>query len=370
MTDRIEHSRIQLIKNEPFFGKILCMCVIKESTAVPTAGARITKEGRFEIVYNRAFMEAQSDTVMTGIWKHEVCHLLFNHTMEGRKNKKRTNVAMDLAINNYIGKKNLPAGGVFAEDFNFPKYLTTNEYYEMLGGDEKPESGSEVSYEFDDHSGLEEALGEELANEVIKAITEQAAKDAAKGLSAGNIPLDMLKNLDIDIYSEGTLSWKTLLRKYAKETLSTVKVNTRNRPNRRVGFAADGKTDDRLPKIYIAVDESGSIDDELLKEFSEEINRLFKEFSGSVTVMHFDTVISKVEILNKKLTKLQRSGGGGTDIQPVMDMFDAQKGDLLIAFTDGYFYNEVTCKRGKNVLFLIYNNSSFIPEFGKAIQLK
>jgi predicted metal-dependent peptidase len=108
MTDRIEQSRIQLIKNEPFFGKILCMCTIKESKEVPTAGARITKDGRFEMVYNRQFMEAQSDRIMTGIWKHEVCHLLFNHTMEGRKNKKRTNVAMDLAINNYIGKDNLP----------------------------------------------------------------------------------------------------------------------------------------------------------------------------------------------------------------------------------------------------------------------
>jgi predicted metal-dependent peptidase len=370
MTDRIEKSRIQLIKNEPFFGKILCMCVIKESTEVPTAGARITKEGRFEVVYNRTFMEAQSDQIMVGVWKHEVCHLLFNHTMENRKNKKRTNVAMDLAINNYIGKDNLPKGGMFAEDFGFPKYLTTNQYYEMLGGDEKDESDQEKSYEFDDHSGLGGEAGESVSAELQKAIAEQAAKEAAKGISAGNLPLDMLKSLDIDIYSEGTLSWKTLLRKYAKDTLTNTKISTRNKPNRRVGFSADGSTDDRLPSIFIAIDESGSIDNTLLAEFSEEINRLFKEYSGSVKVLHFDTRISKVETFKKSVTRLERYGGGGTDIQPVMDVFDAEKGDLLIAFTDGYFFSKVTCKRGKNVLFLIYNNNSFVPEFGKAVVIK
>lgn len=372
MTDRIEQSRIQLIKNEPFFGKILCMCTIKESKEVPTAGARITKDGRFEMVYNRQFMEAQSDKVMTGIWKHEVCHLLFNHTMEGRKNKKRTNVAMDLAINNYIGKNNLPKGGMFAEDFNFPKYLSTNQYYELLGGDEKDETEQEKSYQFDDHSGLdgETEAGEGLAKEVSKAIAEQAAREAAKGIQAGNIPMEMLKMLDIDIYSDGTLSWKTLLRKYAKDTLTNTKISTRNKPNRRVGFSADGNTDDRLPSIYIAIDESGSIDDGLLAEFSGEINRLFKEYSGNVKIMHFDTEISKVETVKKSISRLQRYGGGGTDPSSCFDMFDKEKGDLLVMFTDGYFFSPQTCKRGKNVIFLIYNNNNFIPEFGKAITIK
>jgi predicted metal-dependent peptidase len=372
MTNRIEQSRIQLIKNEPFFGKILCMCTIKESTQVPTAGARITKDGALEIVYNKAFMEAQTDAVMTGIWKHEVCHLLFNHTMEGRKNIKRTNVAMDLAINSYIGKNNLPKGGMFAEDFKFEKYLTTNQYYELLGGDEKEETQSEKGYEFDDHSGLDgdAEAGEVLSKEVAKAIAEQMAREAAKGLSAGNIPLEMLKSLDLDIYSDGTLSWKTLLRKYAKDTLTNTKISTRNKPNRRVGFSADGNTDDRLPSIYIAIDESGSISEELLAEFSGEINRLFKEYSGSVKIMHFDTEISKVETVKKTITRLQRFGGGGTDPSSCFDMFDKEKGDLLVMFTDGYFFSPQTCKRGKNVIFLIYNNNNFIPEFGKAITIK
>jgi predicted metal-dependent peptidase len=372
MTNRIEQSRIQLIKNEPFFGKILCMCTIKESTQVPTAGARITKDGALEIVYNKAFMEAQTDAVMTGIWKHEVCHLLFNHTMEGRKNIKRTNVAMDLAINSYIGKNNLPKGGMFAEDFKFEKYLTTNQYYELLGGDEKEETQSEKGYEFDDHSGLDgdAEAGEVLSKEVAKAIAEQMAREAAKGLSAGNIPLEMLKSLDLDIYSDGTLSWKTLLRKYAKDTLTNTKVSTRNKPNRRVGFSADGNTDDRLPSIYIAIDESGSISEELLAEFSGEINRLFKEYSGTVKIMHFDTEISKVETVKKSITRLQRFGGGGTDPSSCFEMFDREKGDLLVMFTDGYFFSPQTCKRGKNVIFLIYNNPSFVPEFGKSIIIK
>jgi hypothetical protein len=30
----------------------------------------------------------------------------------------------------------------------------------------------------------------------------------------------------------------------------------------------------------------------------------------------------------------------------------------------------VICKRGKNVLFLIYDNPNFVPAFGKAITMK
>lgn len=370
MTDRIEQSRIQLIKQEPFFGKILCMCTIKEDAKCPTAGAGISKEGKFRIIFNRQFMEKLTDQEMVGVWKHEVCHLLFNHAASRHKNKQRLNIAMDMAINSYIGKQNLPKGGVFPEDMNFPKFLTSEQYYHLLGGDEKPESEQEQGYEFDDHSELGDLEAAGASKEIMKAVTEQAAREAAKGLSAGNIPLEMLKSLDIDIYTDGTLSWKTLLRKYAQDTLTNTKISTRNKPNRRVGFSADGTTDDRLPNIYIAIDESGSIDDELLMEFTGEVNRLFKEYSGTIQVMHFDTEISKVETYKKSCSRIQRYGGGGTDPQPCFDLFDKEKGDLLIMFTDGYFYSPTQCKRGKNAIFLIYNNNNFVPEFGKAIVIK
>jgi predicted metal-dependent peptidase len=368
MTNRIEQSRIQLIKQEPFFGNILCACIIREDANCPTAGAGISKEGRFHIIFNRQFMESLTDVQMIGIWKHEVCHLLFNHTMQNRKNKRRLNIAMDLAINSYVGKTNLPEGGAFAEDKGFEKYLTTEHYYNLLGGDTKPETEEELLYVFDDHSDL--GNGEEVSAEISKAIAEQLAKLGARGVAAGKLPLEMLKNLDINLYSDGTLSWKTLLRKYAKDTLTNIKISTRNKPNRRIGFSADGNTDDRLPSIYLGVDESGSIDDELLLEFTDEVNRLFKEYPGSLKVMHFDTEISKVETYKKSVTKVNRYGGGGTDPQPCFDLFDKEKGDLLIMFTDGIFFSPTTCKRGKNVLFLIYNNNNFVPEFGKAIVIK
>lgn len=368
--NKIENARIQLIKNEPFFGKILCMCTIKETTSIPTAGAYISKDGKFNLLYNKEFMLKFPEEIQTGIWKHEVLHLLFAHKMQDYKQKQRANIAADMAINCYIGKGNLPEGGMFAEDKNFPKYLTTQQYYHMLGGDEKPESGDEQGYEFDDHSGLDEIAKGEMSQELQKAVSEAASREAAKGLRASDIPHEMLKLLDIDIYSDGTLSWKTMLRKYAKDTLTNTKITTRNKPNRRMGFAADGNTDDRLPNIYIAIDESGSIDDELLGEFTGEINRLFKEFSGTVKVMHFDTEISKVETYKKTCDRVQRFGGGGTDPNPCFEMFDREKGDLLIMFTDGYFFSPCQCKRGKNVLFLIYNNPEFKPEFGKEIIIK
>jgi predicted metal-dependent peptidase len=362
----IEKSRLQLIKNEPFFGRILCQCEIKEDKNCPTAGALITKDGKFRIVYNKQFIESFSEKVQTGIWKHEVLHLLFSHKLKGFKNKKRANMAMDMAINSYIGKDNLPEKGIFAEDRGFEKFLTTDQYYNLLGGNEKEETEEEQQYEFDEH----QEISEEVAQELKKLLAENAAKEASKGLRAGDIPLDLLKDLDIDIFRTGELNWKMLLKKYANDVLSQTKVGTRNRPNRRVGFSADGTIDDRLPKIFIGIDESGSIDEELLLDFTAEINKLFKDYAGSVELIHWDTEISKIEKFNKSIKQLARYGSGGTDPQPSFDFFDKKKGDLLIQFTDGFFFGPYSCKRGKNVLFLIYDNPSFEPAFGKAIVMK
>lgn len=370
MVDPLENSRIQLIKNEPFFGKILCICSIREDKTCPTASAGISKDGKFTIKYNRTWMESLTSKEQTGIWKHEVLHLLFNHTLRDVKNKQRMNMAMDMAINSYIADDYLPEKGCYAQTMNFPKYLTSIQYYNLLGGDSEPLSSMEQGYEFDDHSELSPQDFEKISETLQKALTGNVAREACKGLQVGDQPLELLKLLDIDIFSDGTLSWKTLLRKYAKDTLTNTKIYTRNKPNRRMGFSADGSTDDRLPNIYIAIDESGSIDDELLLEFTGEINRLFKEYSGNIKVLHFDTEISKVEIFKKSVQRVHRYGGGGTNINPVFEMFDAEKGDLLIAFTDGFFFEPSVCKRGKNVLFLIYNNSTFVPEFGKHIIVK
>jgi predicted metal-dependent peptidase len=362
----IEKSRLQLIKNEPFFGKILCQCEIKEDKNCPTAGALITKEGRFRIVYNREFMEKFSPEIQTGIWKHETLHLLFSHKIKEYKNKNRANMAMDMAINSYIGKENLPQGGCFPEDFNFDKYLTTDQYYNLLGGNEKEETEQEVSYSFDEHQDL----SEEMTKEIKKILAENSATEAAKGLRASDVPFDLLNSLDIDIYKTGELNWRVLLRKYANDALSQIKISTRNRPNRRVGFSADGTIDEKLPKIFIGIDESGSIDEQLLSEFTGEINKLFKEYIGNVEILHWDTRVTKVEKFSRSINQLSRFGGGGTDPQESFDYFDKNKGDLLIQFTDGCFFGPYSCKRGKNVLFLIYDNPNFVPAFGKAITMK
>ena len=46
----------RLLMNEPFFAALSRRIDKRASTSVPTAGVRVTDEGRFEMVYNPDFM--------------------------------------------------------------------------------------------------------------------------------------------------------------------------------------------------------------------------------------------------------------------------------------------------------------------------
>ena len=47
----------RLLHNEPFFAALSRRIDKRASTSVPTAGVRVTDDGRFEMLYNPDFME-------------------------------------------------------------------------------------------------------------------------------------------------------------------------------------------------------------------------------------------------------------------------------------------------------------------------
>lgn len=137
--------------------------------------------------------------------------------------------------------------------------------------------------------------------------------------------------------SKARIDYRKVLSGFRATTLSSKRHLTRMRPNRRTGFDSMGSIRRFSTKILVAVDVSGSVNDESLGHFFTIINRLFKYGVEELDVMQFDAEIKSVEKLEKKRVSFDIQGRGGTDFQIVLNyVSEHPEYDGLIVFTDGY----------------------------------
>ena len=85
-----------------------------ETDSIPTAGV-LAKDGDIKMWWNRAFLAGLNSKQVKGLLKHEVYHLVFEHTTSRKKTPHIVhNYATDLAINSpaMIPEDELPQGGL------------------------------------------------------------------------------------------------------------------------------------------------------------------------------------------------------------------------------------------------------------------
>jgi predicted metal-dependent peptidase len=137
--------------------------------------------------------------------------------------------------------------------------------------------------------------------------------------------------------SKARIDYRKVLSGFRATILSSQRHLTRMRPNRRTGFDSMGSIRRFSTRILVAVDVSGSVNDDSLGHFFTIINRLFKYGVEELDLMQFDAGIKSVEKLEKKRVSFDIQGRGGTDFQIVFDyVSEHPKYDGLIIFTDGY----------------------------------
>ena len=165
-------------------------------------------------------------------------------------------------------------------------------------------------------------------NEVIRSIKDW-------GSLPGKVVEEIKANLNAKIdYRKGLAGLRASI-------ISSLRSLTRMRPNRRFGFDAMGSKYDMQSKILVAVDVSGSITSQSLKNFFGVISRFFKFGITTLDVIQFDAGIQGEPMrLDKAFnadTSIKVMGRGGTSFQVVFDYIKEHKQyDGLIIFTDGY----------------------------------
>jgi len=334
----------RLLQNEPFYAAISRRVNKASSTAIPTAGVRVNKESKqFEMIYNPKFFEGLTDAEKTDVLRHEFDHLCYDHVtgrLPAEGMTKLWNIATDLAINSHLPNipkmACIPGVGPFA---HFEKGKSAEYYFEELkkqqqenkdkgekseqseGGEGEGESGDPsdgLPDTFDDHSGWSDQSAEidntdnEIAKERLKEAIKKAAEECSKSNNWGSISAEQRKKIMESLQT--SVDWRKMLRYFVKTSQRCDKSSTVRRINKRFPRIHAGKKVNRIAKIAISIDQSGSVSDTMLALFFSELNSLAS--IATFTVIPFDTVVNDSLVYEwKKGTKKEwnRVMCGGTD---------------------------------------------------------
>ena len=329
----------RLLQNEPFYAAISRRVNKASSTALPTAGVRIDKESKqFEMLYNPSFFEGLTDSEKAAVLRHEFDHLVFDHVtgrLPAEGMTKLWNIATDLAINSHIPHipkmACIPGEGPFAHlekgkaaEFYFDELRKQQEEKQGKDKGEKGEgnpsdgSGDGLPDTFDDHSGWSEQDGDmdnttnEIAKERLKEAIKQAAEECSKSNNWGSVSAEQRKRIMESLQT--SVDWRKMLRYFVKVSQRCDKSSTVRRINKRFPRIHAGKKVNRVAKIAISIDQSGSVSDTMLALFFSELNNLAG--IATFTVIPFDTEVKDSLVYEwKKGTKKawERVMCGGTD---------------------------------------------------------
>jgi len=356
----------RLLMRETFLAALSRRVDKRANKSIPTAGVRVNPDtGHFELQYNPEFFGGLTDAQRAGVLMHEFYHLVFEHVTgrlpdelasvmtnknpsgEEKKLFQTWNIAADLSINCLIGAENLPdscciPGGEKFEDM--PPNMTAEWYFEALkqkqkdqgesGGEPGDEPGDEPG-QFDDHSGwgdVDEATAE-MAKERLKDAMKAAANEAAEANSWGSISADVRRQIMDRITTK--VDWRKVLRYFVRTSQRADKRSTVRRINKRFPYIHPGKKVRRNANIAVSIDQSGSVSDEMLSSFFNELNKLAD--IATFTVIPFDTRVAedKVYVWKRGETrKWERVLQGGTDFDPPTDYVNRRSFDGHIVLTD------------------------------------
>jgi len=176
----------------------------------------------------------------------------------------------------------------------------------------------------------------------------------------------------IDRFLRSSVPWRTLLARYMS-CLSRTDYNFVRPSQRRGGDAILPSLHSHQTNVLIALDTSGSIEQEELNEFVSEVNAIKASVNARITLIACDTELDEdgpweYECWEALTLPKKLKGNGGTDFVPVFNWMQAcaTPPDLLIYFTDakGRFPQHAP---NTETLWLI-KGSADIP-WGQRIQL-
>jgi predicted metal-dependent peptidase len=386
INDSLSKVSKQLIIDEPFYGLFLLTLNKTISETIPTAGVSKNKINCQLTINPKFWNSLENDNKRKGLLKHELLHICFNHLIlrTDYHDKKLFNIAADIEINQYISPDCYPTDDILLPstfpELNLPLKAGTREYYELLQQAKNNNSSSlliEMLSGGDDDGDMHSTWDEfdklsEADKRLVKSQVEHQLKEIADSIQKGRgfIPGELSEYIN-SLYEKAPASfdWKAYVRRFTGMSHKVYTKKTRRKLNKRFEENPALKIKTKT-HILVGVDTSGSISQDDLIEFFNEITHIHKT-GVVITIAECDAVIHKTYPFNGKVPE-QISGRGGTDMNPLIELLNKGKYTSLITLTDGFIGGKTVITR-KPTLTVVCSggeNIESLKEWGNVIKIQ
>jgi predicted metal-dependent peptidase len=374
--EKLITARIGLLIRQPFFGTMAThLTIIRDDETVQTAAT----DGR-NFYYNLEFIAGLTTKQTEFLFGHEVLHNVFEHHLRREvRHPKLWNVACDYAVNEILVDSNI--GEKIDNLLYDPKYkgkCAEEIFDDLFKNMDKLDIEALTDKLLDEHledlaeqgKGLSEAEKEKVRNEIKESLLDSVQAAAGK-LPAGVSRL-------VNDLTQPKMNWKELLRQDIQSVIKTdFSFYRPNKKGQSSGYVLPGMIKEHALDICVAIDTSGSINDDDLRVFLSEIQGIMSQYTDYVIrVWSFDTEVHADETFRSDegadITGYKAKGGGGTlfeanfkymvdnDIQP----------KIFIMFTDmcpnNGWGDPLYCD---NVIFVGYKSGGRQAPFGTTITM-
>ena len=366
---------VNLLLRKPYYGYIASNMKLEKNNSIDDL--KLVIGPVIKLLYNEEWMNGLTEESAYGVFIHEILHLLLMHYQrKGNRDSSIWAVACDLAVNEHIDQKILPE-----------KYVTVSDFFKETGVRLENKSTAEYYYDEilkvkDDFSliiregslkirlpggnifivkSMDQPDTSDLNFHAAKSIMEEITRQAAK---EGEIP-GSLKHMISDLYGSTDVDWRNLIKKYLS---GKGRMNIRKTVKRVSKRFEDNPGNKRIKQLnaLVAIDESGSISDDDIMLFYNELKKIKIITKSSLLVTRFDTDCTKPVRIEQYLKIRGRAKSGGTDFRPVFKMADSLKSRLMIIFTDGNGILPAEVKQ-KTLWIMTGNKNDDIP-FGDTVR--
>lgn len=348
----ISASLLRLRMKSPFFATIALFAQFRPTQQLDTAAT----DGK-DIFFNPDYLRSLSHAQQDGLLLHEVLHAALLHVLRrGVREQKVWNVAADIVVNGAIAQQGfeLPPGGL--RDLKL-EHLCVEEIYELLlkkGSDRfsLPMAdlignglGEQWEYSFKtnrrDAENAEKSPTDSLSQARQAALEThwrnalQQAAVVARTVNQGKIPAGMERELAS--LTSPQLDWRSYLWRYLVQTPTDFMGFDRRFIGR--GLYLEALVGESV-RVFVAVDTSGSIDNEQLRMFLSEVQGILSAYPHLQCDLYYvDAEAYGPYPLNPDSNLPSPKGGGGTSFVPffsqVQETWDGHQG-VCIYLTDGY----------------------------------
>ena len=390
---RVQKSKVSLMRDPKFalLSGILMVGKTRVDDNVPTA-----KTNGRDDTFGRKFVKMLKDSELNFVVAHEASHKMFRHLTTWRKlydeDHRLANIACDHVINimlrdldpteRTIAMPRYPDGpmkgelmGMYDERF---RGMNAKQVFDILKEEDEGGGGDGFDdHDWNDANDMSQEEKQQLAKEIDQAIRQgQIAHQKVAGKGAGGMDRAIQELL------EPKVNWREVLREYVKTMCRAKDTSSWRRVNRRflsMGTYMPSLIGERVGRLVIAIDTSGSIGDKELAEFLSEVKGIAEEVNPSaVDLIYWDSDVAGHEEYDETtvpniVSATRPKGGGGTSPSCVSEYLKEKKiePECIIILTDGYVGSDWGTEWVAPTLWCIVNGpDGIVAPNGKTIHIE